>query len=214
VLKVPKGLDLERAAPLLCAGITTYSPLKAWNVMAGQKIAVVGLGGLGHMGVKLASGLGADVTVITTSPSKAEDARRLGAHDVLLATEAKAMRAASQRFDFILDTVPVAHDLGPYLRLLKLDATLVLVGVIDMMPSFHSGLLLGGRKRLSGSAIGGIAQTQELLDFCAARGILPDCETIAIQQINDAYERMKRNDVKYRFVIDMHSLERERQATP
>jgi uncharacterized zinc-type alcohol dehydrogenase-like protein len=214
VLKVPGGLDLERTAPLLCAGIATYTPLKTWNVAAGHKIAVVGLGGLGHMGVKLASGLGAEVTVISTSPSKAEDARRLGAHDVLLSSDANAMHAASQRFDFILDTVPVVHELDPYLRLLKLDATLVLVGAVDMIPSFHSGLLLGGRRRLAGSAIGGIAQTQDLLDFCAAQGILPDCETIAIQQINDAFERMKRNDVKYRFVIDMKSLGREHQAAP
>jgi uncharacterized zinc-type alcohol dehydrogenase-like protein len=211
VLKVPAGLDLERTAPLLCAGITTYSPLKSWNVGTGHRVAVVGLGGLGHMGVKLASGLGAEVTVISTSPSKAEDARRLGAHDMLLSSDPKALRAASGRFDFILDTVPVAHDLAPYLRLLELDATLVLVGVIDMIPGFHSGLLLGGRKRLAGSAIGGIAQTQELLDFCAAKGILPDCETVAIQQINDAFERMERNDVKYRFVIDMQSLGRESQ---
>jgi uncharacterized zinc-type alcohol dehydrogenase-like protein len=212
VLSVPKALDLERAAPLLCAGITTYSPLRAWKVGPGQKVAIVGLGGLGHMGVKLAKGLGAEVTVITTSQSKSEDALKLGAKDVLLSTDPKAMQGANRRFDFILDTVPVQHDLGPYMRLLRTDGSLVLVGMIDMIPSFHSGLVLGGRKRVSGSGIGGIRETQELLDLCAERNILPDCETIAIQDINQAYERMLKNDVKYRFVIDMKTLEKERAA--
>jgi uncharacterized zinc-type alcohol dehydrogenase-like protein len=211
VLKIPKNLDLARAAPLLCAGITTYSPLRTWNVQAGQRVAVIGLGGLGHMGVKIARGLGAEVTVVTTSPGKTGDARALGANDVLLSSDATAMRAAAGRFDFVLDTVPVSHDVGPYLRLLRRDGSMVIVGVVDKLPSFHSGLLLGGRKRLSGSAIGGIAETQEMLDFCASRGILPECEMINIQDINHAYERMQKADVKYRFVIDMRSLERDRQ---
>jgi uncharacterized zinc-type alcohol dehydrogenase-like protein len=212
VLKVPDGLDLERVAPLLCAGITTYSPLRHWKVGPGQKVAVVGLGGLGHMGVKLARGLGAEVSVLTTSPDKANDARALGAHHVVLSKNEQAMKDAAGRFDFILDTVPVGHDVAPYLRLLKRDGSLVLVGAIDMLPSFHSGAVLMGRKNLSGSIIGGIAETQEMLDFCAARDILPDCETIAIQDINDAYHRMEKADVKYRFVIDMKSLNAARHA--
>jgi alcohol dehydrogenase (NADP+) len=207
VLRVPESLDLAATAPLLCAGITTYSPLRAWNVGAGQKVAVVGLGGLGHMGVKFGVGFGAEVTVITTSERKAEDARRLGAHDVLVSTDRDAMRAARGQFDFILDTVPVAHAIGPLLQLLRGDGSLVLVGMIDMMPEFHTGALLAGRRRISGSAIGGIAETQEMLDFCAEKNILADIETIAIQDINRAYERMEKSDVKYRFVIDMASLE-------
>ena len=212
VLRLPDGLDPARAAPLLCAGITTWSPLRHWKVGPGAKLGVVGLGGLGHMGVKLGVGLGADLTVITTSPSKQDDALALGAHAVLLSTDKDAMKAASRGFDFILDTVPVAHDVGPYLRLLKPNGAHVVVGAIDMLPQFHTGLLLGGRKTLSGSAIGGIAETQEMLDFCAERNILPLCETIPIQDINHAYERMERRDVKYRFVIDMASLKREKAA--
>jgi uncharacterized zinc-type alcohol dehydrogenase-like protein len=206
VLRLPEGLDVARAAPLLCAGITTYSPLRHWKVGPGVKVAVVGLGGLGHMGVKLAVGLGADVTVITTSPSKEKDALALGAHGVLLSTDADAMKAAQGRFDFILNTVPVVHDVAPYLRLLRRNGAQVLVGVVDMLPSFHSGMLMGGRKSLAGSAIGGVAETQELLDFCAEKSILPDCEMIAIQDINHAFERMERSDVKYRFVIDLSTL--------
>ncbi len=210
VLKAPHGLDLTRAAPILCAGITTYSPLRHWKVSKGTKMAVVGLGGLGHMGVKLAVAMGADVTVITTSEGKRADAQALGAHDVLLSSDRSAMKAASRRFEFILDTVPVAHDVAPYLRLLKPEGSLVLVGAIDMLPTFHTGLLLGGRRSLSGSAIGGIAETQELLDFCAEANILPDCELIDIQDINMAWDRMERSDVKYRFVIDMASLNKDR----
>lgn len=206
VLRVPEGLDIARVAPLLCAGITSYTPLIRWNVGLGSKVAVVGLGGLGHMGVKLAIGLGAEVTVITTSPSKVEDARALGAHNVILSSDKDAMKAARGSFDFILDTVPVKHDISPYLTMLKRDCTLVLVGMIDKMPEFNSVLLLGGRKRVSGSAIGGIRDTQEMLHFCAAKNILPDCEIIAMADINNAYERMERNDVKYRFVIDMKTL--------
>ena len=210
VLKVPDRLDLARAAPILCAGITTWSPLRRFRVGPGSRIAVVGLGGLGHMGVKLAVGLGADVTVITTSERKTADALALGASAVLLSTDRDAMKAARRRFDFILDTVPVQHDVAPYVRLLRPEGALVLVGAIDALPSFHSGLLLGGNRVLAGSAIGGIAETQELLDFCAANDIHPDCEMIAIQDINHAWERMERADVKYRFVIDMASLAQDR----
>lgn len=206
VLRVPDGLDPERAGPLLCAGITTWSPLRHWKVGPGSKVAVVGLGGLGHMGVKLAVALGADVTVITTSPDKADDARALGAHDVLVSKDPAAMKAAAGKFDFILDTVPVAHELAPYLMLLARDGALVIVGAIDMVPPFHSGMLLYGRRSVSASMIGGIPETQELLDFCGEHGIHPECETIAMTDINHAFERMERSDVKYRFVIDMATL--------
>jgi alcohol dehydrogenase (NADP+) len=206
VLRIPDALDMKRAAPLLCAGITTYSPLKHWKVGAGSKVGVVGLGGLGHMGVKFAVALGAEVTMITTSPSKAANAQALGAHHVLLSTDRDAMKAAMRGFDFILDTVPVQHDIAPYLMLLKPGGAHVIVGAIDMLPSFHSGLLLGGRKSVSGSAIGGIKETQEMLDFCAAHDIHPECEMIAMADINHAYERMEKSDVKYRFVIDMATM--------
>ena len=206
VLRVPAGMDMSRAAPLLCAGITTFSPLRHWKVGPGTKVAVVGLGGLGHMGVKLAVGMGAEVTMITTSPTKATDAKSLGAHHVLLSTDREASKLARGCFDFILDTIPVAHDLAPYLVLLKASGNLVVVGAIDMLPSFHSGLLLGGRKSIAGSAIGGIAETQEMLDFCASNNILPECELIRIDEINNAYERMEKSGVKYRFVIDMATL--------
>jgi uncharacterized zinc-type alcohol dehydrogenase-like protein len=206
VLRIPDALDMMRAAPLLCAGITTYSPLKHWKVGPGSKVGVVGLGGLGHMGVKLAVALGAEVTMITTSPSKAADAQVLGAHHVLLSTDAAAMKSAMRGFNFILDTVPVQHEIAPYLMLLKPGGAHVIVGAIDMLPSFHSGLLLGGRKSVSGSAIGGIKETQEMLDFCAAHDIHPECEMIAMADINHAYARMEKSDVKYRFVIDMAIL--------
>lgn len=206
VLTVPDALDMARAAPLLCAGITSYSPLKNWNVGPGSRVGVIGLGGLGHMGVKLAKGLGAEVTMITTSPAKGADAKALGADHVLISSDRDAMKAAARSFDFLLDTIPVAHDLPPYLALLDRQGTLCLVGAIDMLPSFHSGLLLGGQKAVAGSGIGGIAETQEMLDFCAAKGILPDVEVIRMDEINHAYERMERSDVKYRFVIDMATL--------
>jgi alcohol dehydrogenase (NADP+) len=206
VLRIPDALDMKRAAPLLCAGITTYSPLKHWKVGPGSKVGVVGLGGLGHMGVKFAVTLGAEVTMITTSPSKAADAQALGAHHVLLSTNAAAMKTAMRGFDFILDTVPVQHEIAPYLMLLKPGGAHVIVGAIDMLPSFHSGQLLGGRKSVSGSAIGGIKETQEMLDFCAAHDIHPECEMIAMADINHAYERMETSDVKYRFVIDMATM--------
>jgi uncharacterized zinc-type alcohol dehydrogenase-like protein len=209
VVRVPDALDMARAAPLLCAGITTYSPLRHWAVGPGDKVAVVGLGGLGHMGVKLAVGLGADVTVISTSPSKEKDALALGAHRVLISTDKAAMAAARASFDFVLDTIPVKHEVASYLMLLRAGGAMVMVGAVDMIPPFHTGLLMGGRKSLSGSAIGGIAETQELLDFCAENNILPECEMIAIQDINGAFERMERSDVKYRFVIDMASLAKD-----
>lgn len=212
VLKVPDGLDVTRAAPLLCAGITTYSPLKTWKAGPGTRLGVAGLGGLGHMAVKFGVAMGCEVTVITGSESKRADAAALGAQHVLLSSDRDAMRAARNGFDLIIDTIPVAHKLQPYLPLLDIDGSLVIVGAIDELPPFHSGLLLGGRRRVSGSPIGGIAETQEMLDFCAAKGVVPDCETIAIQDINHAYERMERSDVKYRFVIDMASLARERRA--
>jgi uncharacterized zinc-type alcohol dehydrogenase-like protein len=212
VLKVPDGLDITRAAPLLCAGITTYSPLRKWNAGPGTRLGVAGLGGLGHMAVKLGVAMGADVTVITGSPGKRDDAHALGAHRVLLSGERDAMKASASSFDLIIDTIPVAHRLQPYLPLLDIDGSLVIVGAIAELPPFHSGLLLGGRRRVSGSPIGGIAETQGMLDFCAEKGVLPDCETIDIQDINHAYERMERSDVKYRFVIDMASLAREKRA--
>jgi uncharacterized zinc-type alcohol dehydrogenase-like protein len=206
VLRLPEGLDPARAAPLLCAGITTWSPLRHWQVGPGSQVAVVGLGGLGHMGVKLAHGLGAEVTVVSRSPDKAAGAHTLGADHVLLTTDAEAMKASSGRFDLVLDTIPVAHPVDPYLRLARTHGTVVLVGMIDTIPAFRSGLLIGGQKSLSGSAIGGIAETQELLDFCAARGIVADCEMTTIQRINEAFARMEQGDVRYRFVIDMQSL--------
>ncbi|MGL6222708.1 MAG: NAD(P)-dependent alcohol dehydrogenase [Steroidobacteraceae bacterium] len=206
VLRMPEGLDPARAAPLLCAGITTYSPLRHWNVGPGSQVAVAGLGGLGHMGVKLAHALGAEVTVITRSAAKAAEARALGAHHVLLSADPDAMKQAAGRFDFVLDTIPVVHELDSSLRLLRTHGALVLVGVIDTIPAFTSRLLIGGRKTLSGSAIGGIAETQELLDFCAQKGIVADCEMTTMPEINTAFERMEKGDVRYRFVVDMQTL--------
>ncbi|HEY6916780.1 MAG TPA: NAD(P)-dependent alcohol dehydrogenase [Allosphingosinicella sp.] len=212
VLHVPVGLDPMRAAPLLCAGITTWSPLTRFHVGPGKEVAVVGLGGLGHMGVKFAAALGANVTMITTSPQKGEDARHLGAHEVLLSTDRDQMKAARSRFDFILNTIPVAHDLHPYLQLLRREGVMVLVGAIEPLPSIHGGMLISNDRLVGGSAIGGIPLTQEMLDFCAEHNVLPDCEVIAMQDINTAYERMLKSDVKYRFVIDMASLKKEGSA--
>jgi uncharacterized zinc-type alcohol dehydrogenase-like protein len=206
VLTLPDGLDPERAGPLLCAGITTWSPLRHWGAGPGKKVAVAGLGGLGHMAVKLAVALGAEVTVVTTSPAKTGDALALGAHDVLISTNGDAMAAAKGRFDIVIDTIPVGHDVAPYLGITALEGAMVVVGALDMVPSFHSVMLLLGRKTLSGSIIGGLPETQELLDFCAEKGVLPECETIAIQDINAAFDRMERSDVKYRFVVDMATL--------
>lgn len=205
VLKVPDALPMAEAAPLLCAGITSYSPLRTWNVGPGSKVAVAGLGGLGHMGVKLAAAMGAEVTVLSRSESKREDAEKLGAHDFLNTTDRAAMKAKRGYFDMVLNTIPVRHDPTPYLHLLRIDGVQVLVGMIEMMPEIHSGVLLG-RKVLTGSGIGGLAETQEMLDFCAEKGILPEIETIAMQDIQTAYDRMEASDIKYRFVIDMGTL--------
>lgn len=205
-LRMPEGLDLERAAPLLCAGITTWSPLRHWNIGPGSRVGVIGLGGLGHMAVKLAVGLGADVTVLSRSPSKQADALELGADRLLVSSDPDAMAQANNGFDLIIDTVPVKHALDPYLPLLDVDGTLVIVGQIGPMEETNTVPLLLGRRRIAGSPIGGIRETQELLDFCAKKNILPDCETIRMQDINHAYERMERSDVRYRFVIDMASL--------
>ncbi len=197
---------MAAAAPLLCAGITTYSPLRHWDVKKGQSVAVVGLGGLGHMGVKLAASFGANVTVITTSENKREDAMRLGAKSVIISRNPNEMKAARGRFDFILNTVSADHDLNALLALLKVDGSMVLVGAPEKPMQVASFSLLGGRKSLAGSAIGGIAETQEMLDYCAKHNITSDIELIPIQKINEAYDRMLKNDVKYRFVIDMNSL--------
>ncbi|HBK46935.1 MAG TPA: hydroxyacid dehydrogenase, partial [Xanthomonadaceae bacterium] len=202
-LRVPEGLDLARTAPLLCAGITTYSPLRTWKVGPGSRVGVIGLGGLGHMAVKLAVGLGAEVTVLSRSPSKRDDALALGADRLLVSSDAAAMREAESGFDLIIDTVPVKHDLDPYLPLLDVDATLVIVGQVGPMEGANTVPLLMGRRRVAGSPIGGIRETQEMLDFCAKQNILPDCEMIRMEQINEAYERMEKSDVRYRFVIDM-----------
>ncbi|MFT4197433.1 MAG: NAD(P)-dependent alcohol dehydrogenase [Pseudoxanthomonas sp.] len=208
VLNIPEGLDLAAAAPLLCAGITTYSPLRHWQVGPGQRVGVVGLGGLGHMAVKFARALGAQVVLFTTSAGKVEDGLRLGAHEVVLSTDAAAMQAQRGRFDFVLDAVAAQHDINAYLALLKRDGTLVQVGAPEQPLPVAVFSLIFGRRRFAGSLIGGIAQTQEMLDFCARHGIVSDIELIDMADINRAYERMLRSDVKYRFVIDMASLAR------
>jgi len=207
VLTMPDGLDVAKAAPLLCAGITTYSPLKTWGINEGSRVGVTGLGGLGHMAVKLAAAMGAHVTVMSRTAEKQTDALALGAHAFLVSEDADAMAAAASGFDLIIDTVPVKHDLDPYLPLLDVDGTLVLVGQIGPMSEMNTVPLLLGRRRVAGSPIGGIAETQEMLDFCAQKHILPEVEMIAIADINQAYERMERSDVRYRFVIDMASLD-------
>jgi uncharacterized zinc-type alcohol dehydrogenase-like protein len=207
VLSVPAGLDPAGAAPLLCAGITTYSPLRHWQVGPGQRVGIVGLGGLGHMGVKLARAMGAEVTLFTTSPGKAADAARLGAHEVIVSRDAAAMTAHAARFHFILDTVSAAHDLEPYLSMLGRDGTLCLVGAPPTPPAAPPAFtFIFGRRRLAGSLIGGLQETQEMLNFCGAHGIVADIERIPIQAIDAAYERMLRSDVRYRFVIDLASL--------
>jgi uncharacterized zinc-type alcohol dehydrogenase-like protein len=206
VLRVPKTLDPAATAPLLCAGITTYSPLRHWNVRKGQKVGIVGLGGLGHMGVKFANAFGAHVVLFTTSPNKKEDALRLGAHEVVVSKNEAEMLKHAGSFDFILDTVSAEHNLNSYLDLIKLDGTLVMVGASPAPLPLSVGSLLFRRRSLAGSIIGGIRKTQEMLDFCAAHGIVSDIEMIKIQQINQAFERLAKGDVKYRFVIDMASL--------
>jgi uncharacterized zinc-type alcohol dehydrogenase-like protein len=206
VLRVPDGLDLAGLAPLLCAGITTYSPLRHWKAGKGSKVGIVGLGGLGHMGVKIAAALGAEVVLFTTSPGKREDARRLGASDVVVSRNADEMARHADSFDFILDTVSARHELEGLLALLKRDATLTLVGAPPEPPTVNPFPLVMRRRRLAGSLIGGIPETQEMLDFCAERKLGADIEIIPIQDIEKAYARMVKGDVKYRFVIDLASL--------
>lgn len=207
VVSIPQGMDPAAAAPLLCAGITTYSPLKHWNAKAGQKVGIIGLGGLGHMGVKLARAMGAQVAVITHSPKKKEDAHRLGAHEVILSSDEQQMLKNTATFDLLLDTVSAPHDVNNYLNLLKRDGTMVLLGVPEKAPELETFNLILKRRRLAGSLIGGVPETQEMLNFCGQHGIASDIEIIPIQKINEAYERMIRGDVKYRFVIDLKSLQ-------
>jgi len=209
VLRVPTNLDLAATAPLLCAGITTYSPLKHWGVTKGKKVGVVGLGGLGHMGVKFAHALGAHVVVFTTSPGKKDDARRLGADEVVISRNANEMEKHVGSFDFILDAVAADHDINAYLNLLRHDGTVTLVGAPEKPLAVAAFGLIPGRRSLSGSNIGGIPETQEMLDFCGKHNITADVEVIPIQKVNEAYERMLKSDVKYRFSIDMASLRSE-----
>ena len=206
VLSVPANLDLAGAAPLLCAGITTYSPIRRWGDIAGKKVGVVGLGGLGHMGVKFARALGAEVTVFTTSPGKKDDAIRLGAHNVIISTKPDEMKQNAGSFSFILDTIAAEHDINAYINMLGRGGNITLVGAPEKPLQVSAFALLFGRRSLSGSLIGGIAETQEMLDFCGKHGITSDVEVIKIRNINEAYERMLKSDVKYRFVIDMASL--------
>lgn len=207
VLRVPSNLNLAGAAPLLCAGITTWSPMRRQGVTKGKKVGVVGLGGLGHMGVKFARALGAHVVVFTTTPAKTEDALRLGAHEVVVSRNAGEMAKHAGTFDFILDTISADHDLNGFLHLLRRDGNLTLVGAPEKPLPVSSFGLIFGNKSLSGSLIGGIRETQEMLDFCGQHGITADVEVIPMQKVNEAYERMLRSDVKYRFSIDMASLE-------
>jgi uncharacterized zinc-type alcohol dehydrogenase-like protein len=206
-LRISDKLPLAATAPLLCAGVTTWSPLKHWGAGPGTKVGIVGLGGLGHMAVKLAHAFGAHTVMFTTSPSKAEDARRLGADEVVISTNPAAMKQHASSFDLILDTIAASHDLDAYTQLLRRHGTLTLLGVPQHAhPSPSVGKLINKRRSIAGSLIGGIRETQEMLDFCAERGIVSDIELIPIQQINEAYARMLKSDVKYRFVIDMASL--------
>jgi uncharacterized zinc-type alcohol dehydrogenase-like protein len=208
VLRIPENLDLAATAPLLCAGITTYSPLKHWNVGPGQKVGVVGLGGLGHMGVKLAKAMGAEVIVFTTSPSKVEDAKRLGADDVVLSRDEEQMKRYAGKLHFVLDAVSAEHDINQYIGQLRVDGSLALVGAPEQPLPVAAFSLIPYRRSFAGSMIGGIPETQEMLDFCGQHGIVSDIEMIDIQQINEAYERLLKGDVKYRFVIDMASIKK------
>ena len=206
VLSLPDGLDPAATAPLLCAGITTYSPLRHWSIGPGMTVGVIGLGGLGHMGIKLAHAMGAKTVMITTSPGKAADAMRLGANEVLISTDQEAMLAMANQFDFLLNTIPVSHDFNAYMSLLKVDGTMCIVGAIGPNAPLNTRPMILGRRNIAGSLVGGIQETQEMLHFCAAHGIVSDIELIQASDINQAYERMQKNDVKYRFVIDMASL--------
>lgn len=206
VLRMPEGLDMSKAAPILCAGITTYSPLRTWGIKEGSRVGVIGLGGLGHMAVKLAHAMGAHVTVMSRTPDKQKDAEELGADELLISTDEAAMEKAAASFELIIDTVPVEHDVNPYTPLLDIDGTLVMVGQVGPIMKPTTVPMIFGRRRIAGSLIGGIRETQELLDFCAEKNVLPDCEMIRMEEINEAFERMERSDVRYRFVIDMASL--------
>ena len=207
VVRIPERLDPASAAPILCAGITTYSPLKHYGVKAGDKVGILGMGGLGHMGIKFAKAMGAEVTLFTRSAAKAEEARRQGADHVIVSTDAEQMKAAAGSFDFLLDTIPVQHDLNPYLETLRFDGVHILVGLIEPVePAVDAFNLVFKRRVLAGSLIGGIAETQEMLDFSAANGITCDIEMLDIKNINQAFERVQKGDVKYRFVIDMKTL--------
>lgn len=205
-MTIPENLDEKAVAPLLCAGITTYSPLKHWKVKKGDKVGIVGLGGLGHMGVKFADALGAHVVMITTSPDKAKDAKALGADEVLISKDDQDMKKHMGSFDFILNTIPVGHEMDPYIGLLKRDATMVLVGSVEPLKPFQGAGIILGRKSIAGSLIGGIKETQEMLDFCGKHNIVSDIEMIDMKNINKAYKRVMDSDVKYRFVIDMKTL--------
>ena len=206
VLSLPEGMDAAAAAPLLCAGITSYSPLRHWGIGPGMTVGVIGLGGLGHMGIKLAHAMGAKTVMITTSPGKAADALRLGANEVLISTDEQAMLAMANQFDFLLNTIPVSHDFNAYMSLLKVDGTMCIVGAIGPNAPLNTRPMILGRRNIAGSLVGGIQETQEMLHFCAAHGIVSDIELIKPTDINLAFERMQKNDVKYRFVIDMASL--------
>jgi len=210
VVKVPESLDPAKAAPLLCAGITTYSPLRHYGVKKGDKVGVIGMGGLGHMGVKFAKALGAEVTIFTRSESKVKEAKKQGADHVVISTDEQQMQDVAESFDFMLDTVPVKHDLNPYLNCLKYDGTHIIVGLLESVePPLEAGALVLKRRVIAGSLIGGLPETQEMLDFCGEHGIHCDVEMLDIENINEAYERMKKGDVKYRFVIDMNSLKKQ-----
>lgn len=208
VLRIPEALDIKRVAPILCAGITTYSPLRHWKVGAGSKVAIVGLGGLGHMGVQLAAAMGAEVTVVSTSKEKEADAKAMGAHQVLLSEDKDAMKGAEAAFDFILITIPDPFDVNPYISLLKRDGSIVTVGLLGpyKKPVVNMEVAMF-RRSLAASLIGGIAETQEVLDFCAAHNIMPDIELIPIQDINKAFKKMQEGEVRFRYVIDMQTLE-------
>jgi uncharacterized zinc-type alcohol dehydrogenase-like protein len=206
VLHISEKLDLAATAPLLCAGITTYSPLRHWKIGKGHKVAIVGLGGLGHMGVKFAVAFGANVTVMSTSPSKEKDAKKLGAHHFLVTSDPEQVKAAANSFDFILDTVSAEHDINMYMSMLRTDGTLCLVGVPSDKLPVHPFTVIGGRKSFAGSSIGGLAETQEMLDFCEKHNIVSDIEMIDIKDITASYARMLKGDVRYRFVIDIATI--------
>lgn len=212
VLRVPENLDVKAVAPLLCAGVTTYSPLRHWKVKARDKVGVIGLGGLGHMAVKLATAMGAKVTVFTSSAGKVEDAKRLGAVEVILEDDKAAMTSGLLSFDFILSTIPQKHDINPYIPLLKRDATITLVGALEPMEPVNNAQVAFHRRSVAGSLVAGIAETQEVLDFCGEHNIVSDVEMIRIDQINESFERMIKDDVRYRFVIDMASLKQTKAA--